>query len=152
MSLSNPANISAEVIASLSDALRAQVPYYAQNFQPNLYAAATVCFVAAWVANGLRVYSRRLKCQKSGWDDYMTLVALGFYVPFYVASIFVINLGTGRHQVVAVVEHPENVRPAAKAGVATVILYLFPLYFIKVSLHYILQYAPLTLHANLHHD
>jgi hypothetical protein len=139
MILNNPANISEEVIATLSDGLRAQIPLYNQNLQPRLYATATICFAAACGAIGLRFYSRRLKCQKSGWDDYTILGALGFYVPFYAVSTFCIVRGIGRHEVVSIVEDPGYIQSAAKAGIIAKVLYLFPLYFVKVSFPYILQ-------------
>lgn len=132
MSTNNPANIPAEVIASLPDSLRAQIPHYNETLQPNLYAAATICFAAVCAAVGLRLDARRLKCQKLKWDDYMILIALGLYVPFYLCAILAVVLGTGRHQVVIILEHSEQGVLSEKTGLTVGVLYLVPLYFTKV--------------------
>lgn len=133
MSTNNPANIPDDIIASLPDSLRAQIPYYYETRQPNLYTAATVCFAAVWIVVGLRLYSRRLKCQNLAWDDYMMLISLGLHIPFYISFILTVYFGSGRHLVVTILEHPQYDEPRAKAGVATAALYLVPLYFTKVS-------------------
>jgi len=72
----NSTNIPPEVIASLPESLREQIPLYDETLQPNLYASAVICIILAFVAVFLRLYARRLKRQALGWDDYMIIVAL----------------------------------------------------------------------------
>ena len=74
-----------EVVAALPPDLQAQIPLYDENLQPNLYVSDGICLVAAITAVTLRLYSRRLKGQHLGWDDYMIIVAL---VSFHTASMF----------------------------------------------------------------
>lgn len=126
------ANIPPELIASLPPPLQAQIPLYNETLQPNLYAASTILFVAVWVAVGLRLYARRLKRQKLGWDDYLILIALGFYVPFYVCNILAVYYGIGRHQVVFAVEGHGGMELNGKVTLAFNTLSLVPLYFAKV--------------------
>lgn len=46
------------------------------NVQPNIYAACGICLLAAYLAVGLRLVSRRLTHAPLAGDDYTILVAL----------------------------------------------------------------------------
>lgn len=65
-----------EVVELLPPDLQAQIPLYDETLQPNLYASDAICLAAAFTAVILRLYARRLKGQRLGWDDYMIIVAL----------------------------------------------------------------------------
>lgn len=110
-----------------------QISYYNETLQPNLWAASTTCFGAACVAAGLRLYSRRLKCQRLAWDDYMMLVAVGFYVPFYIAITVSISWGAGHIDLMPPPEYLQYVRLNTIVFLTSSVLSTFPLYFAKVG-------------------
>ncbi|KAK8018791.1 hypothetical protein PG991_007981 [Apiospora marii] len=123
-----------EVVELLPPDLQAQIPLYDETLQPNLYASDAICLAAAFTAVLLRLYARRLKGQRLGWDDYMIIIALFFTTIFVSLCIFVAAYGMGRHTIVTVLEHPERVVPFAKATLAAGVLYNPALVCTKVSI------------------
>ncbi|KAJ3580176.1 hypothetical protein NPX13_g389 [Xylaria arbuscula] len=128
------ATLPPEIIAGLPPYLQAEVPHYDDTLQPNLYAAAIISIVAAYIATGLRLWARKLRAQKLWWDDYMCLVALFFVSVFTALTLYVTVLGLGRYSVKVIVEHPENVIPFSKALISGAVIYSPSLLCSKLSL------------------
>lgn len=89
-------NIPPEVEASLPTFLQAQIPLWHENLQPDIYAALAMCHTLACVSVALRLYARRLKAQRLGWDDWLVVIALvrqPFTWKFRAGSLFSVLAG-----------------------------------------------------------
>jgi hypothetical protein len=86
--------------------IRYQQKHIHDNLQPNIYAACFICLPAAFIAVGLRLFSRRMTTGKYGKDDFAILLALlcttGFVITciwgkthFYIACVVASAMGFG---------------------------------------------------------
>lgn len=69
-------NIPPDIVASLPAYEQAQIPFWNESLQPNMYASIAICAALALASVCLRLYSRRLKGQPFLGDDYIIVVAL----------------------------------------------------------------------------
>lgn len=72
----NSTGISPEVAAMLPADLQEQLPMYNETAQPKIRATLAVCTIIAYIALGLRLYSRRITKQSFGLDDLFTALAV----------------------------------------------------------------------------
>lgn len=89
-------NISPEVETSLPVFLQAQIPRWQESLQPDIYAALAICHTLACISVVLRLYARRLKAQRFGWDDWLVVIALvrqPFTWRFCAGSLFSVLAG-----------------------------------------------------------
>lgn len=119
----NSTTVPPEVAAALPPYLQAQIPFYDETTQPNLYAAMIICLFLAYLAVGLRFYAWRLKGQRLRWDDYMISLSLILNTIFIGLCLFQTASGVGRHEVVMVLEHPDRIVRFNKVLLITEILY-----------------------------
>lgn len=90
------ANSLTDLNTSQSDGSTAETTFFTENLRTLLWITSTAGFVGACIASILRLYARRLRCQSLAWDDYAILIAMGFYVPFYIDVVLALSWGAGR--------------------------------------------------------
>lgn len=133
MLIPNQSNSLMDVNAPRSDESPAQTTFYDEDLRIALWTTSTIPFLAACIAIGLRLYSRRLKGQKLAWDDYMILVAMGFYVPFYSDVVLALVWGVGHIETMTDQEYAEYKETNLKILLASSELSTVPLCFAKVG-------------------
>ncbi|KAG6368641.1 hypothetical protein INS49_002854 [Diaporthe citri] len=126
-------NIS-EVIAQLPLHLQEQFLRYEETLRPNMYAASGVSLLLVYVCVSLRIYGRRLQGQSLWWDDYMSVAALLFTSASAAVLTYLTYLGFGRHEIVLILEHSEEIRTFLRMAVASHALYIPPIFFSKLSI------------------
>lgn len=96
------------------------------------WTSSFACFIAACIAVSLRLYSRKLKCQVLAWDDYAILLAMAFYVPFYITVVLGLVWGGGALDPMTDLEYASYEKVNAKVYVASSTISSTPLFFAKV--------------------
>lgn len=128
-----PVGLSPNVNSPQSNDFQAQTRFYEENLLISTWTSSTICFVAACVAASLRLYSRKLKGQTLAWDDYMILISMMFYVPFYVTVVLGLVWGGGPVQPMTDLEYANYEEVNSKVYVASSTISSVPLFFAKVG-------------------
>ncbi|KAJ4287326.1 hypothetical protein N0V90_012724 [Kalmusia sp. IMI 367209] len=130
--------------------LKYQQEHIHDNVQPNIYAACSVCLPAAFLAVGLRLFSRRMTTVGFGKDDLAIIIALFFTSVFVATCIWgmvicillfaqrpvnhwgvVTVLGMGKQQIL---QNPNNTVIYVKMTMVAMILYNPAIFFTKLSI------------------
>lgn len=128
-----PVGLSANVNAPRTDDFQAQTRFYEENLLISTWTSSTICFVAACIAVSLRLYSRKLKGQTLAWDDYIILISMMFYVPFYVTVVLGLVWAGGPVQLMTDLEYANYEQVNSKVYVASSTISSVPLFFAKVG-------------------
>lgn len=127
------ANMS-EIIAQLPLPLQEQVPLYEETLRPNMYAGIGISLFLVYVCVGLRIYGRRLQGISLWWDDHMSIVAAIFATVSSAVLLYLTYVGFGRHVIVMILEHPNEIGTFLNVLIASDALYFPSICFSKLSI------------------
>lgn len=132
MSTTEFADISENSNTPRSDNVQSQTRFYEESLLISTWISSFTCFVAACIAVGLRLYSRKLKGQVLAWDDYVILLAMAAYVPFYITVVLGLVWGGGPLEPMTDLEYAKYEEVNSKVLVASSTISSTPLFFAKV--------------------